>query len=248
MMTFLRPDIAEALQHGLEAAMVLFVFHGLAVVVLMYLDISGQWDQYALSKNRPLKSADRLRNYWIGWRSFCVDLICLFVPCMSACIWYNADAILHSNDRWQNSAMKLLSGYMIGKVWAFVIHYILHFPAFYRFHRRHHRKPANLVASAAWDDSFIEYAIMELPSFCLTLLAFPTHWYIHLMHFALHGLDGACGHSGFSAPGLLGYIFDGEYHYYHHAHLTINYAEVEVIDKLFGTHHSQKPQFAKKGL
>ena len=32
----------------------------------------------------------------------------------------------------------------------------------------------------------------------------------------------------------------GTYHYHHHAHLTVNYAELEFLDKLFGTHHSQK--------
>lgn len=43
-----------------------------------------------------------------------------------------------------------------------------------------------------------------------------------------------------------GYIFDGEYHYYHHAYLTVNYAELEFLDKMFGTHHSQQERFAKK--
>ena len=43
-----------------------------------------------------------------------------------------------------------------------------------------------------------------------------------------------------------GYFFDGEYHYYHHAHLTINYAELEILDKLFGTHHSQDARFVGK--
>jgi len=97
-----------------------------------------------------------------------------------------------------------------------------------------------LVASRAWQDSYTEYAIMELPSFALTVIAFPTRFYIHLLHFAWHGWDGACGHSGFCAPGVVGAIFDGTYHYHHHARLTVNYAEVEILDKLFGTHHSQK--------
>ena len=43
-----------------------------------------------------------------------------------------------------------------------------------------------------------------------------------------------------------GYLFDGEYHYYHHAHLTVNYAELEILDKLFGTHHSQDARFVAK--
>jgi len=55
-----------------------------------------------------------------------------------------------------------------------------------------------------------------------------------------HGYDGACGHSGFAGPGVLGFLFDGEYHYYHHSHLTVNYAELEILDKLCGTHHTQR--------
>lgn len=242
----LAPDVTDALKLTLQAALVLYFSHGLAVAILMYLDLSGKWDPYALSKNRPSDVSVRFQNYWVGWKSFCVDIVFLFIPFVMLCCYSRADAITDSRDRFQDSAIKLLSGYFLGKLWAFAIHYVLHFKPFYRFHRRHHRNPANLVASAAWDDSIEEYLIMEIPSFCLTLLAFPTHWFVHLAHFALHGIDGACGHSGFAAPGILGYIFDGTYHYYHHAFLTVNYAEVEFIDKLFGTHHSQKPQYAKK--
>lgn len=138
------------------------------------------------------------------------------------------------------SLAKLMFGYILGKMWAYIVHYALHFPSLYRFHRRHHRNPKSVVASAAWEDSFVEYAIMELPSFGICVLLLPSHFIVHLIHFAWHGWDGACGHSGYSAPGFLGSLFNGEYHYYHHAYLNINYAEIEAIDKFFGTHHSQR--------
>ena len=98
---------------------------------------------------------------------------------------------------------KLASGYVIGKVWAFGVHYILHFPYFYRWHRQHHCNPKTLVASRAWQDSLVEYAMMELPSFAMTIILFPTRLWVHLLHFAWHGWDGACSHSGFCAPGVL---------------------------------------------
>lgn len=72
---------------------------------------------------------------------------------------------------------------MLGKLWAFGVHYILHFPSFYAFHRAHHCNPKTLVASRAWQDSYIEYAIMELPSFAMTALLFPTQVWAHLLHF-----------------------------------------------------------------
>ena len=138
-----------------------------------------------------------------------------------------------------------MTGYIIGKIWAFAVHYALHYPPLYKkWHRQHHCDPKMLVASRAWQDSYTEYAIMELPSFALTVLVFPTHFYLQLLHFAWHGWDGACGHSGFCAPGFFGAIFDGTYHYHHHALLTTNYAELEILDKLFGTHHSQRKKKA----
>jgi len=264
----------------------------MGVGYIMYMDLSGRWTPYALCKSRPTKN---MTDYLPGLYSLFFDLIVLFIPCLTVCLWYQDDRISYNitemtADDLVRAATKFVAGYVLGKLWAFVIHYILHHPKLYRYHKRHHQKPADLVASAAWDDSAVEYAIMELPSFCITLFAFPTYWWVHLAHFALHGLDGACGHSGFKAPGIMGklfwsnimllfknvvlidiyfgkqyfsrgthalidelihfviagYIFDGEYHYYHHAHLTINYAELEILDKMFGTHHSQDRRFRQK--
>lgn len=153
----------------------------------------------------------------------------------------NATNTKESQDSIMVALTKLASGYLLGKIWAFAIHYILHFPSLYRFHRQHHCNPKTLVASRAWQDSYVEYAIMELPSFALTILCFPTHFWALSLHFVFHGYDGAAGHSGFCAPGWIGFLTDGTYHYHHHAHLTVNYAEVEIFDKLCGTHHTQQP-------
>jgi hypothetical protein len=150
--------------------------------------------------------------------------------------------LLESQDTVLVALTKLTSGYLVGKLWAFGVHYLLHFPRFYQFHRQHHCNPKTLVASRAWQDSFVEYAIMELPSFAMTVLLFPTHFSALLLHFFFHGYDGAAGHSGFAshADGWIGMAFDGTYHYHHHARLTVNYAEVEILDKLCGTHHTQQ--------
>jgi len=235
--------IDSALQRALQAASVLSITHLWCVSVVMYLDLSGKWAKYSMNKNRDVSYAD----YASGMKSFTVDLCLLFVPFMTLCFWYSADAIDGCVDTLPVSLAKLAAGYVLGKIWACAVHYALHSPLLYRFHKRHHCDPKKVVASAAWEDSFVEYAIMELPSFAITIILFPTHLWTHLMHFAWHGYDGCAGHSGFAAaPGLLGYLFDGEYHYYHHAHLNVNYAEIEFLDKLCGTHHSQKQQKNKK--
>jgi sterol desaturase/sphingolipid hydroxylase (fatty acid hydroxylase superfamily) len=159
--------------------------------------------------------------------------------------------------------LKLICGYVLGKVYAYTVHWVMHIhPMLYRIHKKHHGHPRNLVASKSWEDSIVEYIIMELPSFAFTVLCFPTHILVHYLHFCWHGYDGAAGHSGFGivesseettgktqepfslSRWLLEYLFDGTYHYYHHAYLNINYGEIEFLDYMAGTHHSQSPKYS----
>jgi sterol desaturase/sphingolipid hydroxylase (fatty acid hydroxylase superfamily) len=153
-----------------QAALVLLISHGLCVLIIMYYDLSGRWSEYSINKHRSVT----LYDYWVGWRSFCVDLVLMFVPFMTACFTYSAKRINDSQDDVMTAATKLVGGYVLGKLWAFVVHYALHFPWLYHFHRKHHLNPRKIVASAAWQDSFVEYAVMELPSlpispcFCFT--------------------------------------------------------------------------------
>ena len=200
--------LSSAFFHAVQAAASLLVAHLLSVGFIMYMDLTHRWTPYALCKNRPSKT---MSDYLPGIQSLMFDLVFLLVPCLTACLWFQSDAIifepvpiLDDFGRTVQAAAQCLSGYVLGKFWAFAVHYVLHNPRLYRFHKRHHQRPAALVASAAWEDSKIEYAIMELPSFFLTLFAFPTFWCFHLVHFAVHGLDGAAGHSGFKAPGIMG--------------------------------------------
>lgn len=225
-----------AFVQALQAALALMVSHAICCAIVMYFDLTGKWARYSINKNRSVT----WRHYWVGWKSFCVDMATLFLPFMTFCFWFSGIAVSESQDTLIQSATKLVAGYVLGKMWAFAVHYALHFSFLYRFHRRHHLNPKEVVAAAAWQDSFVEYAIMELPSLGICVLLFPTHFITHILHFAFHGWDGACGHSGHKAPGLLGWLFDGEYHYYHHCYLTVNYAEIEFLDKLCGTHHSQQ--------
>jgi len=213
----------------------LSVSHLVCCGIVMYFDLTGKWDEYRLCKTRDVT----IKDYMDGFRNFAKDVVFLFLPFMAICFSWRLQEIQESKDTIVESVTKLVSGYLLGKVWAFGIHYALHFPCLYRFHKRHHAPPQKLCASKSWEDSPVEYALMELPSFAASVLLFPTHSWIHLLHFAWHGWDGACGHSGFS--GRTGWwLFDGEYHYYHHALLTVNYAEIEWFDVLCGTHHSQR--------
>lgn len=227
----------QALFRSIQAASLLTVSHLICVYYIYYNDlVTKQWAKYALNKKRIVTK----KHYIDGLINFCFDVIFLLIPCLTLCFHRSGDAISNCEDNPVVSIGKLAAGYVVGKIWAFGVHYLLHMPWLYKIHRAHHLNTKVLVASAAWKDSFLEHALMEVPSFAMGIILFPTHMNIHLMHFVFNGYDGAAGHSGFAGMGGLNAIFDGEYHYYHHSRLTVNYAELEFLDKLCGTHHSQK--------
>jgi len=241
MMNSMPLQLQHAVKHALISSGALLISHTICVAIVMYMDLTNKWAKYSINPNRNVSIDD----YTIGLKSFVFDITCLFFPFMTFCFYVRDQEIRESSDSATWSLTKLACGYVLGKLWAFGVHYVLHFPSLYHLHRRHHCNPRAIVASAAWMDSKTEYAVMELPSFAMTVLLFPTHFHVHALHFVLHGWDGAAGHSGFKAPGILGALFDGEYHYYHHAHLTMNYAELEFLDILCGTHHTQHKHHQK---
>ena len=227
---------STSVERAVVAAATLFVSHVISTLIIMYHDLSGKWKDYALVEKRTVGST---ADYLWGLKSFMADIVFMFTPFMTFCFAYRKDQIDAADDSIAVSLLKLFCGYFLGKLWATAVHYALHLPSLYKYHKRHHSMTHALVATKAWEDSWVEYIVMEIPSFALAVLLFPTHFRVHMLHFILHGYDGASNHSGFAAPGILGYLFDGEYHYYHHRYLTVNYAELEIIDKLIGSHHTQ---------
>jgi len=81
--------IPAALSYALQAALALFLSHTLCVGTLMYLDLSGKWKDYALCKNRTANAKD----YWKGFKSFSIRLLCPFLPFMVLCFWHSSEAI-----------------------------------------------------------------------------------------------------------------------------------------------------------
>lgn len=235
---------SAAVERAVTAALALLVSHVICTLIVMYHDLSGKWKDYALVEKRTVGSVG---DYLWGLKSFMADIVFMFIPFMACCFCYREEQIDAAKDSIGMSLLKLFCGYYLGKLWATAVHYALHLPALYRFHKRHHSMTHALVTTKAWEDSCAEYMVMEIPSFAIAVLFFPTHFPVHMLHFILHGYDGASNHSGFSkAPGILGYLFDGEYHFYHHRYLTVNYAEIEIIDKLIGSHHTQSEKIVKK--
>lgn len=151
-----------ASQQAVQAAVVMFAAHSVCVGFVMHMDLSGKWAQYSLNRNRLVSTED----YKVGMKSFAFDLVFLFLPFMTFCFWYRANEIAYCPDSILLALGKLALGYILGKFWAFAVHYVLHFPSLYRFHRRHHRNPRSVVAAAAW-----KTPASSMPSWnCLHLL------------------------------------------------------------------------------
>ena len=95
-----------------------------------------------------------MADYLIGLKSFVADIIVMFIPFMTLCFWYREDEIDNAADSIVLSLIKLSVGYLSGKIWATAVHYALHHPILYRFHKRHHSGVKSMVASKAWEDSW----------------------------------------------------------------------------------------------
>lgn len=198
-------DMQHMFPYSCYCASALAISHALACLFVAFMDLSGRWTEYALDKERKVSLSSYLR----GLRSFCANLCVLFVPIMAAVLAVRRDAILSCTDAWWVSAAKLYAGYTLGKIWAFGVHLALHTRPFYFMHKAHHPRASSLVASHAWLDSWMEYLVMEMPSFCIMTLVLPTHFVVHLAFFCWHGIGAAGDHSGFKPPGILRYVFDG---------------------------------------
>lgn len=138
--------IPTALVRASCAALSLFVSHCVCVSIVAYFDISGKWSKYALVENRASKTVS---DYLSGIKSFVADLLIVFIPVLALCFYYRENNIDNSTDTLLESAIKFCCGYIGGKLWATGMHYALHYPPLYRFHRRHHRSPKTFVASDA---------------------------------------------------------------------------------------------------
>ena len=222
--------------------LVLVVSHVAAPMYIGWNDLTGNWKPFSIEKNRSVT----FQHYVEGLKSFLVDVFLCGLPVLSFSLYWQYDRVVYSDDPWWFALLKLVVGFNGGRIWAMMAHRILHLPLFYtRFHKRHHCLPTQMVASGAWLDSFVEFLFMETPSFHMMLWFFPTHLSVHVLFFMYHGISAAGDHSGHNFPDekwFDQFFFDGEVHYMHHKYTTWNYAEVEWLDYLCHTHHTQRPQ------
>lgn len=230
-------ELGESFISALGIATSFFVSFSLCTGIVMYFDLSGKWDDYAMQKD---KRHVTFMDYRRGYVGLLPKFLLLFVPSMTIICYLRHEELHHCSDQWILSLVKLCIGNSLGIIWAGVVHYILHHPKLYKYHKAHHHSSAHHMTATAYGEvSFVEYCILDIPLFAMSLFFFPTHYRLYLLHFAWHGWDEASAHCAFNPPGILSYFFDGDFHFHHHQNPNVNYSEFGLLDKLMGTHHTQ---------
>lgn len=231
----------EAFLSAVCLATSFFLSYSLCVAIVMYFDFSGKWSQYAMHKT---KRSVTMKDYQRGFASLIPKFIFAFVPAITLCCYIQGQNLHNCSDTWYLSLIKLYVGNSLGIIWAGVVHFVLHLPPLYKYHKAHHGSaPQNMTASSYGEVSWVEYCILDIPLFAMSLLLFPTHFHLYVINFAWHGWDEASAHCAFAPPGWLSWFFDGDFHYHHHNNPLVNYSEFGLLDRLFGTHHTQSKQY-----
>tara|TARA_B110000208_G_scaffold167983_1_gene207784 strand:+ start:81 stop:1187 length:1107 start_codon:yes stop_codon:yes gene_type:complete len=233
----------------------LIVSHTVTVSYVAWRDLTGQWDKYALiHRDESVTKADVAQMYWRGYRKFVWDITVMLLPALTLIcrLRYAAVMVGMARDPWWLGLLKQTVGYHMGELWVAAAHKMMHHPRIFKIvHQRHHCPVPELVASVAWLDTTAEFMMGEVPALSMALNVLPTHPCWHILFFAYQGLASAADHAGFCfddeeglgfVEGWVHYFhqnwLDGEFHYYHHLNPSVNFAEEEWIDHLFGTHHT----------
>jgi hypothetical protein len=94
--TLLRSTVAmlllgnQSFSLAAQSAVALVVSHALCCGIVMHHDLGGKWGPYQLHPKRSVSVQD----YMDGAKSFVADLIFLFLPFMTLCYSFRAQAIV----------------------------------------------------------------------------------------------------------------------------------------------------------
>lgn len=191
----------------------LVLSHLATVIYIAYHDISGKWDKYSLKYQQS--------TWWTyaqHWTSFAFDVTFLLAPSLVAFGYYYHDIVSQSlciyhgeEDSGRRNAMRIivlsfsaLLNNIINRLWAMAVHWLMHqSKTLYRLvHKKHHCQIRDLCASSAWQDTTLEFVLMEVLGVFLFAQFFnPLPWHFHVILASYNGIGGAIDHSAFYIPG-----------------------------------------------
>lgn len=205
------PAMDRALWFSWVVCLTLIVSHLLTVLFIAYHDISGRWDKYSLKYQRST-----WHTYVQHAPSFFFDVVCLLGPSLLA-FGYVYEAVLYEpllpHADWRQNGVRVAAllgaaiiNNVINRLWAMGVHWLMHESKFlYRaVHKRHHCCIRDFCALSAWQDSILEFVLMEVFGvFLFAQLFNPLPWHFHVLFAFINGVGAAIDHSAFYIPGTI---------------------------------------------
>ena len=229
----------------------LVVSHLSMVCYIAYHDLNGHWDKYSLKYQR-MYQRNTIKTYTQHTSSFFFDVFCLLLPALCIYGYYYCKPLwvpilkypdVHSNII---HLVAMVAGScvnnIVNRLWAMGVHWVMHKNAWlYRnIHKKHHCALQEMCALSAWQDTIVEFVVMEVFGvFLFAQLFNPLPWPFHVAMAVYNGVGGAIDHAGFYIPNSL---IDGRYHWNHHLLLHFNFSEMEILDRIFGTLYIWPPE------
>lgn len=201
-----------------------------------YMVTFGGWKSYLL--------LERVRNIHISI-SYKRQLLCsvrdLFII-LPLSYWVLHDYISTYDPNYYNRPLynfiRLVCGMFIGYCWRMFVHWILHRPSLYYLHKSHHVPLRTMTCFVCFTDGIVENIFMEiLGTMMLPLLICPSPPRVIGLVWMYGNITGLLDHSGlYIYDSVLGSLLDSRYHWKHHYYVNKNFAELEILDRLFGTY------------
>jgi len=255
-------EFKDALWFAMVVVVALSVSHLTMVYYIAYHDIKGHWDAYSLKYQR-----NTVWTYVRHAPSFFTDIFFLLFPSLALYAYFyhkeTFEPIIQKDESHLYNIIRFVAlcigtcvNNIINRLWAMFIHWVMHeIPWLYRsFHKQHHCRIRDFCAASSWQDTLVEFLLMEvLGVFILANLFNPLPWQFNVAMAVYNGVGGAIDHSGFYIPNTW---IDGRYHWDHHMLVNVNFSEIEMLDKAFGTlkvwnvepEYLKAPRLNKKGV
>lgn len=217
LLDLVRPEVLHrALVFAAAVCGSLIISHLTTVGYIAYHDLSGHWDAYSLKyqRNTPQTYLKHVPSFFFDVFFLLFPSLVLFGYFYDEIVWR---PIFVHDQAWRNwasfgvlLALAVLNN-IINRLWAMGVHWWMHVNKhlYQSVHKRHHCSIRDMCALSAWQDTALEFVLMEvLGVFLFSQLFNPLPWQFHVLLAIYNGMGGAIDHSGFYIPGT---IMDGRY-------------------------------------
>ncbi len=228
-------SLSESLFISFKMWLIFILGHLSIGIFIMYKDLRGSWENHRLVPKES-DSEDKLRKYILCIPYVLRDLFFLLPIFLLVYVYFSLNFINNNFDvkgLLIEFFFKFPISHWIGNIWDMTVHRMWHeIPFLYKYvHKEHHIHISEMCSLSAWRDSWLEF-IFEIPgTFLIGPFLMRMNWLSHALLISSMGFVSAIDHSGFYINSLI----DSRYHYEHHKNPNSNFADIELLDFIFGT-------------